>query len=149
MTEEQYRVYAQVIVVGREFISFNHNTISAVTGLTPARVGTILKKLLVLKCVEHVETKSRKRTRPINNYAVTDDAITRLRSQFEKERLANLPLFPKAKKVEAKKPRKVLDDFMCGLSFVDKANVSGMGNPMLMKIDLLLKGVRNELPIMQ
>ncbi|MEY0940245.1 hypothetical protein [Proteus mirabilis] len=98
MTEEQYRTYARVIVVGREFISFNHNTISSVTGLTPARAGTILRKLLAFKCVEHVETKSRKRTRPINNYAVTDDAITRLRSQFEKERLANLPLFPKAKK---------------------------------------------------
>ncbi|MEQ5240028.1 hypothetical protein, partial [Proteus terrae] len=105
MTEEQYRTYARVIVVGREFISFNHNTISAVTGLTPARVGTILRKLLAFQCVEHVETKSRKRTRPINNYAVTDNAITRLRSQFEKERLANLPLFPKAKKIEAKKPR--------------------------------------------
>lgn len=38
---------------------------------------------------------------------------------------------------------------MCGLSFVDKANVAGMGNPMLMKIDSLLKGVRNELHVMQ
>lgn len=142
MTEEQYRTYAQVIVVGREFISFNHNTISAVTGLTPARVGTILRKLLAFKCVEHVETKSRKRTRPINNYAVTDDAITRLRSQFEKERLANLPLFPKAKKIEAKKPRKVLDDFMCGLLFVDKANVSGMGSHLLKRLDALIMEVR-------
>lgn len=142
MTEEQYRAYAQVIVVGREFISFNHNTISAVTGLTPARVGTILRKLLAFQCVEHVETKSRKRTRPINNYAVTDDAITRLRSQFEKERLANLPLFPKAKKIEAKKPRKVLDDFMCGLLFVDKANVSGMGSHLLKRLDALIMEVR-------
>ena len=142
MTEEQYRTYARVIVVGREFISFNHNTISSVTGLTPARVGTILRKLLAFKCVEHVETKSRKRTRPINNYAVTDDAITRLRSQFEKERLANLPLFPKAKKVEAKKPRKVLDDFMCGLLFVDKANVSGMGSHLLKRLDALIMEVR-------
>lgn len=142
MTEEQYRTYARVIVVGREFISFNHNTISSVTGLTPARVGTILRKLLAFKCVEHVETKSRKRTRPINNYAVTDDAITRLRSQFEKERLANLPLFPKAKKIEAKKPRKVLDDFMCGLLFVDKANVSGMGSHLLKRLDALIMEVR-------
>ncbi len=142
MTEEQYRTYARVIVVGREFISFNHNTISAVTGLTPARVGTILRKLLAFQCVEHVETKSRKRTRPINNYAVTDDAITRLRSQFEKERLANLPLFPKAKKIEAKKPRKVLDDFMCGLLFVDKANVSGMGSHLLKRLDALIMEVR-------
>ncbi|OAT34886.1 hypothetical protein [Proteus myxofaciens] len=142
MTEEQYKTYAQVIVVGREYISFNHNTISAVTGLTPARVGTILRKLLAFKCVEHVETKSRKRTRPINNYAVTDDAITRLRSQFEKERLANLPLFPKAKKVEEKKPRKIMNDFLCGPVFVKKANTAGMGNPMLMKLDSLLSGVR-------
>ncbi|MBG2915753.1 hypothetical protein [Proteus terrae] len=35
------------------------------------------------------------------------------------------------------------------MKFVDKANVSGMGNPMLMKIDSLLKGVRNELHVMQ
>lgn len=35
------------------------------------------------------------------------------------------------------------------MKFVDKANVSGMGNPMLIKIDSLLKGVRNELHVMQ
>ncbi|HEJ9458617.1 TPA: hypothetical protein SMM81_003241 [Proteus mirabilis] len=145
MTEEQYRTYARVIVVGREFISFNHNTISSVTGLTPARVGTILRKLLAFKCVEHVETKSRKRTRPINNYAVTDDAITRLRMQFERERRANLPVFPKVKKAEEtepKQPKQQDDDFKCRLTFVDKANVSGMGNPMLKKFDSLLSGVR-------
>ncbi|MCI9729398.1 hypothetical protein JNG78_16975 [Proteus mirabilis] len=149
MTDEQYRNYANVIVAVREFTSFNHKTISSVVGLTPHRSGTVIRKLLEFKCIREVSSESGSGTKMIRNYAVRDDAITRLRSQFEKERLANLPLFPKAKKVEAKKPRKVLDDFMCGLSFVDKANVSGMGNPMLMKIDSLLKGVRNELHVMQ
>ncbi|MFS3627191.1 hypothetical protein ACK6S7_17265 [Proteus mirabilis] len=149
MTDEQYKNYANVIVAVREFISFNHKTISSVVGLTPHRSGTVIRKLLEFKCIREVSSERGSGTKMIRNYAVRDDAITRLRSQFEKERLANLPLFPKAKKVEAKKPRKVLDDFMCGLSFVDKANVSGMGNPMLMKIDSLLKGVRNELHIMQ
>lgn len=35
------------------------------------------------------------------------------------------------------------------MKFVDKANTAGMGNPMLMKIDSLLKGVRNEVSVMQ
>ncbi|MDM3576475.1 hypothetical protein PAK38_18745 [Proteus mirabilis] len=88
----------------------------------------------------------------IRNYSVRDDAITRLRMQFERERRANLPVFPKVKKSEEKEPKQPKqqdDDFKCRLKFVDKADVSGMGNPMLMKIDSLLKGVRNELPIMQ
>lgn len=149
MTDEQYKNYANVIVAVREFISFNHKTISSVVGLTPHRSGTVIRKLLEFKCIREVSSERGSGTKMIRNYAVRGDAITRLRSQFEKERLANLPLFPKAKKVEAKKPRKVLDDFMCGLSFVDKANTAGMGNPMLMKIDSLLKGVRNELHVMQ
>ncbi|ENT8826152.1 hypothetical protein ACFGB1_000923 [Proteus mirabilis] len=149
MTDEQYKNYANVIVAVREFISFNHKTISSVVGLTPHRSGTVIRKLLEFKCIREVGSERGSGTKMIRNYAVRDDAITRLRMQFERERLANLPLFPKAKKVEAKKPRKVLDDFMCGLSFVDKANVAGMGNPMLMKIDSLLKGVRNELHVMQ
>ncbi|HFS6723545.1 TPA: hypothetical protein ACH1K3_002469 [Proteus mirabilis] len=88
----------------------------------------------------------------IRNYAVRDDAITRLKMQFERERRANLPVFPKVKKAEEtepKQPKQQDDDFNCRLKFVDRANVSGMGNPMLMKIDSLLKGVRNELHVMQ
>ncbi|HHU0601487.1 TPA: hypothetical protein ACT91X_000310 [Proteus mirabilis] len=88
----------------------------------------------------------------IRNYAVRDDAITRLRMQFERERRANLPVFPNVTKTEEKEPKQPTqqdDDFECRLKFVDKADVSGMGNPMLMKIDSLLKGVRNELHVMQ
>ncbi len=81
----------------------------------------------------------------IRNYSVRDDAITRLRMQFERERRANLPVFPKIKKAEEtepKQPKQQDDDFKCRLKFVDKANVSGMGNPMLMKFDSLLNEVR-------
>ncbi|HGN0014076.1 TPA: hypothetical protein ACXN03_000720 [Proteus mirabilis] len=152
MTEEQYKNYANVIVAVREFISFNHKTISSVVGLTPHRSGTVIRKLLEFKCIREVSSERGSGTKMIRNYAVRDDAITRLRMQFERERRANLPVFPKAKKAEEaelKQPKQQDDDFKCRLKFVDKANVSGMGNPMLMKIDSLLKGVRNELPIMQ
>ncbi|HDS6395855.1 TPA: hypothetical protein QH549_000339 [Proteus mirabilis] len=152
MTDEQYKNYANVIVAVREFTSFNHKTISSVVGLTPHRSGTVIRKLLEFKCIREVGSERGSGTKMIRNYAVRDDAITRLRMQFERERRANLPVFPKAKKAEEKKPKQIkeqTDDFKCRLKFVDKADVSGMGNPMLMKIDTLLKGVRNELPIMQ
>ncbi|HGW3687172.1 TPA: hypothetical protein ACNHZZ_001472 [Proteus mirabilis] len=152
MTDEQYKNYANVIVAVREFISFNHKIISSVVGLTPHRSGTVIRKLLEFKCIREVSSERGSGTKMIRNYAVRDDAITRLRMQFERERRANLPVFPKAKKSEEKEPKQPKqqdDDFKCRLTFVDKANVSGMGNPMLMKIDSLLKGVRNELHVMQ
>lgn len=155
MTNEQYKNYVNVIVAVREFISFNHKTISSVVGLTPHRSGTVIRKLFEFKCIREVSSERGSGTKMIRNYAVRDDAITRLRMQFERERRANLPVFPKVKKAEEiepkqpKQPKQQGDDFKCRLKFVDKANVSGMGNPMLMKIDSLLKGVRNELHVMQ
>ncbi len=152
MTDEQYKNYANVIVAVREFTSFNHKTISSVVGLTPHRSGTVIRKLLEFKCVREVSSERGSGTKMIRNYAVRDDAITRLKMQFERERRANLPVFPKVKKAEEtepKQPKQQDDDFNCRLKFVDRANVSGMGNPMLMKIDSLLKGVRNELHVMQ
>lgn len=152
MTDEQYKNYANVIVAVREFISFNHKTISSVVGLTPHRSGTVIRKLLEFKCIREVSSERGSGTKMIRNYAVRDDAITQLRMQFERGRRANLPIFPKAKKSEDKEPKQPKqqdDDFKCRLKFVDKADVSGMGNPMLMKIDSLLKGVRSELHVMQ
>lgn len=152
MTDEQYKNYANVIVAVREFISFNHKTISSVVRLTPHRSGTVIRKLLEFKCIREVSSERGSGTKMIRNYAVRDNAITRLRMQFERERRANLPVFPKVKKSEEKEPKQPKqqdDDFKCRLKFVDKADVSGMGNPMLMKIDSLLKGVRNELHVMQ
>lgn len=145
MTDEQYKNYANVIVAVREFISFNHKTISSVVGLTPHRSGTVIRKLLEFKCIREVSSERGSGTKMIRNYAVRDDAITRLRMQFERERRANLPVFPKIKKAEEaepKQPKQQDDDFKCRLKFVDKANVSGMGNPMLMRFDSLLSGVR-------
>ncbi|HGX3434931.1 TPA: hypothetical protein ACNH9C_002107 [Proteus mirabilis] len=145
MTDEQYKNYANVIVAVREFISFNHKTISSVVGLTPHRSGTVIRKLLEFKCIREVSSEIGSGTKMIRNYAVRDDAITRLRMQFERERRANLPVFPKIKKAEEIEPEQSKqqdDDFKCRLKFVDKANVSGMGNPMLMKFDSLLSGVR-------
>lgn len=145
MTDEQYKNYANVIVAVREFISFNHKTISSVVGLTPHRSGTVIRKLLEFKCIREVSSERGSGTKMIRNYAVRDDAITRLRMQFERERRANLPVFPKVKKAEEtepKQPKQQDDDFKCGLKFVEKTNVSGMGNPMLMKFDSLLSGVR-------
>lgn len=95
-----------------------------------------------LNVSERLVAKEGAGTKRIRNYAVRDDAITRLRMQFERERRANLPVFPKAKKSEEKEPKQQDDDFKCRLKFVDKANVSGMGNPMLMKFDSLLSEVR-------
>ncbi|EMI1756564.1 hypothetical protein ACA538_003977 [Proteus mirabilis] len=145
MTDEQYKNYANVIVAVREFISFNHKIISSVVGLTPHRSGTVIRKLLEFKCIREVSSERGSGTKMIRNYAVRYDAITRLRMQFERERRANLPVFPKIKKAEEaepKQPKQQDDDFKCRLKFVDKANVSGMGNPMLMKFDSLLSGVR-------
>ncbi|EPN9924531.1 hypothetical protein ACT46I_002812 [Proteus mirabilis] len=145
MTDEQYKNYANVIVAVREFISFNHKTISSVVGLTPHRSGTVIRKLLEFKCIREVSSERGSGTKMIRNYAVRDDAITRLRMQFEREHRANLPVFPKVKKAEEIEPEQSKqqdDDFKCRLKFVDKANVSGMGNPMLMKFDSLLSGVR-------
>lgn len=144
MTDEQYKNYASVIVAVREFISFNHKTISSVVGLTPHRSGTVIRKLLEFKCIREVSSERGSGTKMIRNYAVRDDAITRLRMQFERERRA-LPVFPKVTKTEEKEPKQPTqqdDDFKCRLKFVDKADVSGMGNPMLMKFDSLLRGVR-------
>lgn len=145
MTDEQYKNYANVIVAVREFISFNHKTISSVVGLTPHRSGAVIRKLLEFKCIREVSSERGSGTKMIRNYAVRDDAITRLKMQFERERRANLPVFPKVKKAEEtepKQPKQQDDDFNCRLKFVDRANVSGMGNPMLMKFDSLLSGVR-------
>lgn len=145
MTDEQYKNYANVIVAVREFISFNHKTISSVVGLTPHRSGTVIRKLLEFKCIREVSSERGSGTKMIRNYAVRDDAITRLRMQFERERRANLPVFPKVKKAEEIEPEQSKqqdDDFKCRLKFVDKADVSGMGNPMLMRFDSLLNGVR-------
>lgn len=145
MTDEQYKNYANVIVAVREFISFNHKVISSAVGLTPHRSGTVIRKLLEFKCIREVSSERGSGTKMIRNYAVRDDAITRLRMQFERERRANLPVFPKIKKTEEtepKQPKQQDDDFKCRLTFVDKANVSGMGNPILMKFDSLLSGVR-------
>ncbi|HIE0970627.1 TPA: hypothetical protein ACXJQF_003457 [Proteus mirabilis] len=145
MTDEQYKNYANVIVAVREFISFNHKTISSVVGLTPHCSGTVIRKLLEFKCIREVSSERGSGTKMIRNYAVRDDAITRLKMQFERERRANLPVFPKVKKAEEtepKQPKQQDDDFNCRLKFVDRANVSGMGNPMLMKFDSLLSGVR-------
>lgn len=145
MTDEQYKNYANVIVAVREFISFNHKAISSVVGLTPHRSGTVIRKLLEFKCIRQVSSERGSGTKMIRNYAVRDDAITRLRMQFERERRANLPVFPKVKKAEEIEPEQSKqqdDDFKCRLKFVDKADVSGMGNPMLMRFDSLLNGVR-------
>ncbi|MEQ5327043.1 hypothetical protein, partial [Proteus sp. fly-1008] len=78
-------------------------------------------------------------SRMFNIYKVKSDSITTLRQQYERECLENMPVKPKLAPV---KEPKVSTKTKCGIKFVDKASVSGMGNPMLMKFDSLLSGVR-------
>ncbi|MCT8237377.1 hypothetical protein NFG17_18815 [Proteus mirabilis] len=74
MTDEQYKNYANVIVAVREFISFNHKTISSVVGLTPHRSGTVIRKLLEFKCIREVSSERGSGTKMIRNYS-TENAV--------------------------------------------------------------------------
>ena len=148
MTDEQYQLYSRVIVASREFNDFTNKHIESAVGIRPLYLGRIITKLVEFGCFDRVGTRKNIDRRIVNVYQVNSHAITKLRNQYDKEIRENLPQKPKGrtKKVSGKSEE---NEFMSGIRFVDQANVEGMGNPMLMKIDSLLKGVRNELPIMQ
>lgn len=146
MTEEQYRIYAQVIVVGRNYSEFTHKHVALELGIRLNDAGRILSKLHDMGCLTITGKRRNEYSRMFNIYKVKSDSITTLRQQYEREYLENIPVKPKLVPV---KKQKTPEKPKCGIKFVDKANVSGMGNPMLMKIDSLLKGVRNELHVMQ
>lgn len=109
--------------------SFTIKQVQNITGIPCPTANPIIRQMHRLKAVLVVgKIKSTVR------YKVSHDAVKIVMREFNVA-----PVYTKRKKSE----------FECGIKFVDKANVSGMGNPMLMKIDSLLKGVRNELHVMQ
>ncbi|QKD69730.1 DUF1828 domain-containing protein [Proteus terrae subsp. cibarius] len=146
MTEEQYKTYAKAIVIGRNYSEFTYKHVSLELGIRLNDAGRILNKLHDMGCLTITGKRRNEYSRMFNIYKVKSDSITTLRQQYEREYLENMPVKPKLVPV---KKQKTPEKPKCGIKFVDKANVSGMGNPMLMKIDSLLKGVRNELHVMQ
>lgn len=146
MTEEQYRTYARVIVVGRNYNEFTYKHVALELGIRLNDAGRILSKLHDMGCLVITGKRRNDYSKMINIYKVKSDSITTLRQKYESECLDNMPIKPKLAPIKKKKAQ---EKSRCGIKFVDKANVSGMGNPMLMKIDSLLKGVRNELHVMQ
>lgn len=109
---------------------FDTKTAFAVTGLTINQCRETIMHLKKIGAIDKYGDSERK-------FVVCDNAIQLIKSYADDREEVKI-VKRKMRELKAR-PMKL----------VDKANVSGMGNPMLMKIDSLLKGVRNELPIMQ
>lgn len=101
---------------------FTIKQVQNITGIPYPTANPIIRDMHRIKAVSVVgKIKSTVR------YKVSHDAVKIVMREFNVA-----PVYTKRKKSE----------FECGIKFVDKANVSGMGNPMLMKFDSLLSGVR-------
>lgn len=109
---------------------FDTKTAFAVTDLTINQCRETIAVLKKIGAIDRYGDSARK-------FVVCDNAIQLIKS-YADDRAEVKIVRQKAREFKARP-----------MKFVKKANISGMGNPMLMKIDSLLKGVRNELPIMQ
>lgn len=109
---------------------FDTKTAFAVTGLT---INQCRETIMHLKKIGAI----RKSDKSTWKFVVCDNAIQLIKS-YADDRAEVKIVRQKAREFKARP-----------MKFVKKANTTGMGNPMLMKIDSLLKGVRNELHVMQ
>lgn len=109
---------------------FDTKTALLMTGLT---INQCRETIMHLKKIGAI----RKSDKSAWKFVVCDNAIQLIKS-YADDRAEVKIVKQKAREFKARP-----------MKFVKKANTAGMGNPMLMKIDSLLKGVRNELPIMQ
>lgn len=114
----------------RNLEAFDTKTALLMTGLTINQCRETISTLKKIGAIRKCGDRARK-------FVVCDNAIQLIKS-YADDRAEVKIVRQKAREFKARP-----------MKFVDRANVSGMGNPMLMKIDSLLKGVRNELRVMQ
>ncbi|WP_109409562.1 hypothetical protein [Proteus genomosp. 4] len=102
---------------------FDTKTAFAVTDLTINQCRETIAVLKKIRAIDKYGDSARK-------FVVCDNAIQLIKS-YADDRAEVKVVRQKAREFKARP-----------MKFVDKANVSGMGNPMLMKFDSLLSGVR-------
>ncbi len=107
----------------RNLEAFDTKTALAMTDLTINQCRETIAVLKKIRAIDKYGDSARK-------FVVCDNAIQLIKSYADD-------------RAEVKIVRQKAREFKSRpMKFVDKANVSGMGNPMLMKFDSLLSGVR-------
>lgn len=120
-TEE---IMIKCVVEGRGFPGlFSIKNLQSVVGEPECQLKYAVNKLLAIRAFKKMEQTSR-----CAMYAVSEGAIQKVK------------LYINANKETDTMPQ--VDDLNDGLVWVKKANVKGMGNPLLKRFDKLLSGVR-------
>ena len=112
------------MVEGRGFPGlFSIKNLQLVVGEPEVQLRHAVKKLIAIRAIKKMESSSRGAM-----YAVSEGAIQKVKHYINAEKEVI--------------PVPQVDDLGYGLVWVKKANIEGMGNPLLKRFDNLLSGVR-------
>lgn len=122
MNKEELMI--KCVVEGRGFPGlFTIKSLQLVVGAPEVQLRDAVKTLISIRAFKKMEQSSRGAM-----YAVSEGAIQKVNHYINADKEANqLPQ---------------VDDLGDGLVWVKKANVKGMGNPLLKRFDSMLSGVR-------
>ncbi len=131
--DDVYLRCIEVIRTVRDLEAFSNRHIEIMLGYEQSTARDTINSMMRIGCVSHIgKMKSQYTTKLVNHYQVDPMAITKLKIARGKD----------TEPAMKANPEKDKDDFLCGLKFVKKANVVGMGISYLNGLDQMLAGVR-------
>lgn len=133
MKDDVYLRCVEVIRTVRDLDAFSNRHIEMMLGYEQSVARCTIFSLLRIGCIERVgKMRSPYTPKLVDHYEIHPMAITKLKTARGKD----------TDPVVKEKPENDKDDFLCGLRFVKKANVAGMGVSYLNGLDQILAGVR-------
>ncbi len=164
MNDEQFRLYTGLIILCREYDRpFTSHDVGRDKELPVNVVCRYLATMEKIGCLVIREKRRLKCNNKAAVYAVADDAVTKLRSHYDRENKKLLPVYAGRKKkqkpapVRAEKPklvkaikRPVSDLPKIGGKVVAKAHIEPkFGRSLITRIDAMLREVRCGMPTVQ